>query len=348
MATMLAAYLTGHGGNEVVALGERPVPQRRHGEVLVRMVAGGLNRVDLYMRNSGAGITHSLPQVLGLDGVGIVEDADDDHVLPRGARVILHPGVGCGHCEFCRRGDNVLCTSMKLLGEHRDGTLSGFVCLPASNVFALPEGLSFEDAVSLPVSFLTAWRMIHTKGTLKPWETVLIFGIGGSVSLSALQLAKAMGARAIVTSRDPAKLQRAVELGADHAVNGATQDIARRVLEITGGRGVDMVFENVGEAVWPHAMKSLVRGGRIVTCGATSGEAPSADLRRLFIRQLQVIGSTHGTLAEFADLVSFMADRPFAPVFDSWHGITGIHGALDRLESGRQFGKIGISIGDAA
>ncbi|KAA5614195.1 zinc-binding dehydrogenase [Rhodovastum atsumiense] len=342
---MRAITITGHGGNEVVAIGERPVPVRRRGEVLVKVHGSGLNRVDLYMRDSGAGITHRLPQIMGLDAAGTVVDLDDEErCLSSGQAVVIHPGIGCGRCEFCLRGEHVLCTRMQFLGEHRDGTLADYVCVPAGNVFPMPQALDFIEAAALGVAPVTAWRMVFTKAQLRPWETVLIFGIGGAVSLSALQFAKVIGARVIVTSRDPAKLARAVELGADATIDGAKEDIATRTLELSGGRGVDVVIENVGEAVWPSALKSLVRGGRIVTCGATSGDRPSADLRRLFIRQLQVFGSTHGTFAEFRDLLALCERGLFRPVIDSRLGFVDVHAGLDRLEAGRQFGKIGIEI----
>ena len=342
---MKAVFITGHGGNEVVAIGERPMPVRRPGEVLVRLKAATLNRVDLYMRDSGAGITHQLPQVMGLDGAGIVEAADaDEPWLQPGQAVVLHPGVSCGRCEFCLRGQGVLCTRVSYLGEHRDGTLAEFVSLPARNVFPKPAALDWAEAAALGVNHLTAWRMLFTKAQLKPWETVLIFGVGGGVSLAALQLVRMTGATAIVTSRDDNKLQRALALGADHAINGAKEDIARRVLALTGGRGVDVVFENVGAAVWSSALKSLVRGGRLVTCGATTGDQPGADLRRLFIRQLQVMGSTLGDLGEFADLLRVCERGLIRPVIDRRYGLDDAHAALDRLESGAQFGKLAIEI----
>jgi NADPH:quinone reductase-like Zn-dependent oxidoreductase len=281
---MQAAFITGHGGNEVVRIGERPKPVRQAGHVLVRLHAATLNRVDIYMRDSGAGITHQLPQIMGLDGAGTVEDVDaNDPVLRPGQAVVLHPAIGCARCEFCLRGEVVLCVAVQYLGEHRDGTLAQWVSVPAQNVFPMPAGLSFTEAAALGVNHLTAWRMLFTKAQLKPWETVLIFGIGGGVSLAALQLARLAGAQAIVTSRDPAKLERARLLGADHLIDSSTQDVVKAVLTATKGRGVDVVIENVGAAVWSAAMKSLVRGGRLVTCGATTGDQPPADLRRIFI-----------------------------------------------------------------
>jgi len=342
---MKAVYLTGHGGNEVVAIGQRPRPERQSGEVLVRLHAATLNRVDLYMRDSGAGITHTLPQVMGIDGAGVVEAVDEGHPQLRvGDRVLLYPGVTCGHCEFCARGDEVLCTSMKLLGEHRDGTLAEYISVPARNAVPMPAGWSFEEAAALGVNHLTAWRMLMTQARLRPWETVLIFGIGGGVSLAGLQLAKAMGARVIVTSREHDKLARAQQLGADGVIHSATQDVVKEVMRLTGKRGVDVVFENVGAAVWDSALRSLVRGGRLVTCGATTGDQPGADLRRLFIRQLQVYGSTLGNLAELRDLVQFCARHGLRPVVDRVYPMAQAHEALDRLASGQQFGKLAVQL----
>jgi NADPH:quinone reductase-like Zn-dependent oxidoreductase len=342
---MQAAYLTGHGGNEVVALGERPEPRRRPGEVRVRLKAATVNRVDLYMRDSGAGITHALPQILGVDGAGVIEAVDDgEATLAPGQRVVLYPGLTCGRCEFCRHGEPVLCAAMRLLGEHVDGTWAQFVSVPAANCLPVPEGFDFAEAAALGVNHLTAWRMLFTRAQLKPWETVLVFGIGGGVSLAALQLAKACGARVLVTSRDEAKLERARALGADGTLCSATEDIARRVLALTDGRGVDVVVENVGAAVWPQALKSLVRGGRIVTCGATTGDQPGADLRRVFIRQLQVLGSTLGNPGEFADLLAWCRAGRVRPLIDARYPLAAAREALAHLESGTQFGKIAIEI----
>ncbi|MBK6651574.1 MAG: zinc-binding dehydrogenase [Betaproteobacteria bacterium] len=346
---MKAAYITGHGGNDVVEFGDRPQPRRQAGDVLVRMHAATLNRVDLYMRDSGAGITHALPQIMGLDGAGIVAEVDASETrLAVGQRVVLHPGVSCGRCEFCLRGEGVLCIRIGYLGEHRDGTLADYVSLPARNVFAMPNGMSFAQAAALGVNHLTAWRMLHTKGQLKAWHTVLIFGIGGGVSLAALQLAKLAGARVIVTSRHAGKLDKALALGADHAIDSSRQSVDKQIMALTNGRGVDLVIENVGQAVWASAMRSLVRGGRLVTCGATTGDQPPADLRRIFIRQLQILGSTLGDLHEFADLLALVEATGLRPVIDSDFPLAQIHAALSRLESGEQFGKVAVQISAAA
>lgn len=342
---MKAAFITGHGGNEVVHVGERPEPVRAPGQVRVRLHAATLNRVDLYLRDSGAGIRHRIPQIMGVDGAGVIDEVDADEALLRpGQRVLLYPGIACGRCEFCLRGEEVLCTHYQLIGEHRDGTFAEYIGLPARNLLPLPEGWSFAEGAAVGVNHLTAWRMLVTQARLQPWETVLIFGIGGGVSLAGLQLAKALGARVIVTSRHAGKLERARALGADHVIDTRHEDVAKAALAATGGRGVDVVLENVGEAVWPAAMRSLVRGGRLVTCGATSGDQPGADLRRLFIRQLRVLGSTLGTVNELRELLAFCQRHGVRPLIEQSFALDEVHAALDRLESGEQFGKIALMI----
>ena len=342
---MKAVYLIGHGGNEVVAVGERPAPLRQPGEVLVRMHAATLNRVDLYMRDSGAGITHTLPQTMGLDGAGVIEALDaGDHGLHLGQKVLVYPAVVCGSCEFCQSGEEVLCTRMSLLGEHRDGTLSEYISVPARNLVPMPDGWRFEEAAALGVNHLTAWRMLTSRARLKAGETVLIFGIGGGVSLAGLQLAKAMGAKVFVTSTRREKLDRALALGADAAIHSREQDVVQEVMRLTAKRGVDVVFENVGAAVWDSALRSAVRGGRIVTCGATTGDQPGADLRRVFIRQLQILGSTLGNLEELQQLTRFCAQHGVRPLIERTYALADVHTALDRLASGQQFGKLAVRL----
>ncbi|RBP00239.1 NADPH:quinone reductase-like Zn-dependent oxidoreductase [Roseiarcus fermentans] len=344
---MLAARIHGHGGNDVLKLDDLPIPQRKPGEVLIRMAAGGLNRVDLYMRNSGAGITHRLPITLGLDGAGVVVEADTGSRFRADDAIVIYPGQPCEQCEFCRKGEEVLCTRGKLFGEQVDGTFAEYVAAPGGSVVHKPEALDFVQAASLSVAWLTAWRMVVTKARLGAGETALIFGIGGSVSLAATQIASALGARAIVTSRDPGKLARMTDFGAAETVlDEGGSSVLDQVMALTNRRGVDVVIENVGKAVWPTAMKALVRGGRLVTCGATTGGDPSADLQRLFIRQLTVFGSTLGNRAELSDLIAFIGDKKLTPHIDRTFALADIAAGLDVLESGKQFGKIGLRIGD--
>ncbi|NEW88517.1 NADPH:quinone reductase [Rhodopseudomonas sp. WA056] len=339
---MKAAFMTGHGGNEVIEVGDRPTPQRRPGEVLVRMRAATVNRVDLYMRDSGAGITHSLPQIMGVDGAGVIEEADAPELI--GRRVTLYPGIVCGSCEFCRCGEPVLCAKMSLLGEHRDGTMAEYVSVPAGNALPIPDRLDFAQAAALGVNYLTAWRMLFTKAKLQPGETVLVFGVGGGVSLAAMQIAAAAGARVLATSRSADKLARARALGADAVIDAPADKIPAAVMDLTGGRGADVVIENIGGAMWSAALKSLVRGGRVATCGATIGDQPPADLRRVFIRQLQIFGSTLGNPSELSDLIAWCDAGKLTPPIDLHYPLGDIRAAFDHLESGSQFGKIAIDI----
>jgi NADPH:quinone reductase-like Zn-dependent oxidoreductase len=343
--TMRAARLLRHEGIDGIAIESVAMPERRPGEVLVRLDAACLNRVDLYIAGGGAGITHELPMILGVDGAGeIVECDPGETLLSAGQKVVIYPGLWCGRCEFCRRGDPVLCTRLRLIGEHRDGTFAEYISVPAVNLFPVPSGWTALEAAALPVAGLTAWRMLVTKGQLRPGQTVLIFGIGGGVSLAALQIARALGAETIVTSSSEAKLVRARELGALHTIDHAKEDVLKRVMAITGGRGVDLVVENVGKATWDIAMRAVVRGGCIVTCGATTGGNPSADLQRLFIRQIEVLGSTLGNPGEFADLLKAAERGLFRPVIDAEFSLAEVPEALRRLEQGLQLGKIAIQI----
>ena len=341
---MKAIYINGHGGNDVVHVGDRPTPQRQTGEVLLRMQASTLNQVDLYMRNSGVGITHQLPQTMGIEGFGHVAECDADSGFKVGDAVVIHPSISCGECEFCQRGDDVLCSRISFIGEHRDGAWSEYLAVPERNVLLAPSYLTAIEAAALAVTHLTAWRMLVTQGQLKAGQTVLVFGIGGGVSVAALQLAKAMGARVIVTSRHAHKLERATTMGAELGIHTPNEDVVKSVMAFTGKRGVDLVIENVGEAVWGDAMKSLVRGGRLVTCGATSGDQPLADLRRIFIRQLQILGSTLGNLQEFKDLLAFCEQHHIRPVIDRVFSMAQVHEALDVMSRAEQFGKIALAL----
>ena len=294
-------------GRAGLAVQEHPRPVPRPGEALLRIHAAGLNRVDLYMRDNGAGITHDLPLVLGVECAGVVAEADPASSLKVGQKAVLYSNAFCGHCRYCLAGDQPLCLRSRIMGEHRDGTFADYIAMPSECFFTLPDDTDLVAAGALMVCHLTAWRMLFGKRALRPGETVLIVGIGGGVAVAALQLALRAGARVLVTSSSDAKIARALALGASAGVNYRTEKVAQRVLALTGGEGVDMVIDSVGEASWADSLRALRRGGRLVTCGATTGGNPSADLQRMFIRQLEVYGSTGGSIEEFRQLVATMA-----------------------------------------
>mgnify|MGYP003649772578 CR=1 FL=1 len=342
---MRAVYLKSHGQADSLLLGERPLPQPGPGQVRVAIAYAGFNHVDLYMRDSGAGITHELPLILGVDGAGTV-DAVGDGVSQwqQGDKVVIYPAQSCGHCEFCRRGEQMLCLTCKIVGEHIDGCFAEYVCVDAAMLFPVADHVSLQTAAVLPTAYLTAWRMVMTQARVAVGETVLVHGIGGGVALASLQLARLAGARVIVTSGADDKLAQATKLGAEAMVNYRNDKVVEAVMDFTDGRGVDVVIDNVGDATWGSSLRSLRRGGKIVTCGATTGAHPSADLQRVFVRQLQIIGSTLGNQDEFRALLAAVAEGQIEPVIDRVFDFDMAEEALKFLGEARQCGKLLLKI----
>jgi NADPH:quinone reductase-like Zn-dependent oxidoreductase len=331
-------------GREGLKVREFPRPVSQPGEALLRVHAVGLNRVDLYMRDSGAGITHALPIVQGVEAAGVVAEAPAGCGLTVGQKAILFSNAFCGECRYCRAGDQTLCTRPAIMGEHRHGTLAEYIAMPVKCFFALPDDADLVSAGALMVAHLTAWRMLFGKRALVPGETVLIVGIGGGVAVAALQLALLGGARVIVTSSSDAKIDRALAMGASAGVNYRTERVADRVLALSHGEGVDMVLDSSGEKSWSDSLRSLRRGGRLVTCGATTGSNPGADLQRIFIRQLEIYGSTGGNQDEFRHVIAMFARGAIAPVIDRRFTLDQVGEAFDCLQRGEQFGKLVVTI----
>jgi NADPH:quinone reductase-like Zn-dependent oxidoreductase len=319
------------GGPEVLVLEEAPDPEPGPGEVLVRLRASALNHLDVWIRKGLPSVPK--PRILGADGAGVVEalGAGVSGFEP-GERVVLNPGIEAG-------GGRI-----HVIGEHGDGTNAELIAVPATNVHPIPEGLGFEEAAAFPLVFETAYRMLVTRAALREGEWVLAWGIGGGVSTAALAIAKALGARVLVTSSSDAKLERARELGADAVVNHATGDVKAAVQEATEGRGIDVVIENVGEATWATSLQVAAPGGRITVCGATSGPNPPAALHRIWWKQLSILGSTMGTAEDFAGAYELVASGRALPVVDSVFPLEEIRAAHERLEAGEQLGKIVLTI----
>ena len=328
-------------GADGVSWRDFPDPTPAPAESVLRVAASSLNRVDLYMRDNGAGITHSLPQVMGVEAAGEVVEAALGSGLTPGMKAILYPDAFCGKCRYCLAGDQPLCESVKIMGEHRYGGFADYVAMPSSCFFPLPEDADLVAAGALMTGHLTAWRMLFGKKPLQPGESVLIVGIGGGVAVACLQLAKMVGARVFVTSSSDAKIARAVEKGAQGGVNYRNDRVSKAVVEMSGG-GVDMVIDSVGEASWAESLKSLRRGGRLITCGATTGSNPPADLQRVFIRQLSIYGSTGGSVGEFRQLLDVFNRGLVKPCVDSTFRMADIRAAFDRLGSGSHFGKVSL------
>ena len=298
------------------------------------------------MRDGIPGVPVAFPHVPGADGAGVVEALGPGVTGPApGTRVVLQPGLSCGTCEFCLAGERSLCVRYRILGEHLPGTFAEKIAVPASNVYPAPAGLDAEKAAAFPLAALTAWRMLVTRAALRPGETVLIHGVGGGVSTFALQIAKLCGAsRVIVTSSSAAKRARALELGADEAIDYTATDVGKAVREMTGKRGVDVVVDSVGASTWKHSLTAAAKKGRIVTCGATSGPAPQENINVIFWKQLSILGSTMGTDAEFTAMLAAVEAGRLEPVVDTVFPLGDVRKAYERMASGEAFGKIVLKV----
>lgn len=343
---MRALTLTATGGLAHLSLQVRPDPVPVTPEdVLVRIHTAALNRLDLWVVDGLPGIRYQFPHILGADGAGVVVSTGPAaQGLAAGDRVMINPGVSCGSCEWCQSGDQPLCSSFGVLGEHLPGTIAEYVVVPARNLVPVPAGFSWAEAAAFPLATLTAWRMLMTRARLQPGETVLIWGIGGGVALAALAVAKLAGARAIVTSRSQEKLARARVLGADHALHHSGQDLAKEVRALTGRRGADVVVDTVGVETWEQSLRCLARKGRLVTCGATSGPIVSTDVRKLFWYQWSIMGSTMGSDAEFAAIARLAEQGRLRPELDRSYPLVEAEAAFARLSRGEQLGKIVIEV----
>ncbi len=332
-----------HGGPEVLRGEEIDPPEIRADEALVRVKASGLNHLDLWVRRGVPGHPFPLPLIPGCDIAGVVEEAGDlVEGFPPGTKVIVSPGFSCGRCLECLSGRHSLCRDYGIFGETRDGGNAEFVAVPGVNLIPLPGNLDFVAAAAVPLVFLTAWHMLVTRGGVKPGDVVLVHAGGSGVGSAAIQIAKLFGAEVITTASTEEKLAKAAELGADHLIDYTKRDFAREVRALTGKRGADIVFEHTGEATWEGSLRSVARGGKIVTCGATSGFRAVSDLRVVFFKQVSILGSTMGSYGEVLEVVSHVAAGRLRPVVDRTFPLSEVAEAHRYVESRRQFGKVVI------
>jgi NADPH:quinone reductase-like Zn-dependent oxidoreductase len=322
---------------------EDPTPAA--GEVVVQVQAAALNHLDLWTLSGDVDIPIEFPFVLGADGAGTVQAAGDG--VPEslvGQRVVINPAISCRDCESCRRGEQSQCFFFQMLGEHRSGTLAEKVVLPAANVYPIPDHLPFAEAAALGVTFITAYRMLFTKGGLRPGEWVLITGIGGGLALSVLQLARATAGRIFVTSSSQVKLERAFALGAHEGIDYLKQDVGKTVRGLTAKRGVDLVVDSAGGDTIDGSMRALRPGGRLVTAGATAGRYSKVDMRRLFALQLSLIGSTMGSDEDVRNMLRMVEGAQLTPIIDRTFTLDEGPDALGYLASGERFGKVVVSL----
>ncbi|HEX2635940.1 MAG TPA: zinc-binding dehydrogenase [Gemmatimonadales bacterium] len=343
---MRALALDAVGGLEHLAVHELPRPElSTPHDVRVRVHAAALNRLDLFVADGLPGVALTFPHIVGADGAGIVDAVGSGVWQVRlGDRVMWNPGLSCGRCAECLAGEESLCGSFRVLGEHRSGTAADYVVLPAENLALVPTGMPWAEAAAFSLATLTAWRMLTTRSALQAGETVLIWGIGGGVSMAALQVAHLLGARAIVTSASDAKLEVARSRGAAETINHASADVVAEVRRLTGGLGADVVVDSIGEARWQESLRALRRGGRLTVCGATTGPAVALDLRRLFWRQWSLLGSTLGSRREYAEIVRLAHQGRLWPVVDQVVPFADGPAALARLRRGEQLGKLVIEV----
>jgi NADPH:quinone reductase-like Zn-dependent oxidoreductase len=319
---MKAIRIHEDGGPEVLRYEEAPDPEPGPDDVLIRLRAASLNRLDLWVRRGLPSVPK--PRILGADGAGVDE---------AGRRVVINPGL--------EHGDRIT-----VIGEHTDGTHAELIAVPASNVYPIPDALSFEEAAAFPLVFETVYRMLVTRAGLREGEWVLVWGAGSGIGSAALVIAKALGARVIATSSSDDKLERGRELGADAVVNHESGDVLKAVKEATGGPGVDLVVEHVGEATWQTSLQAARAHGRVAVCGATTGPNPKASLHRVWWKQLTILGSTMGTKADFEGAYDLVASGRAKPVIDSVFPLADARAAHERMESGEHFGKIVLRIPD--
>ena len=342
---MKAIVFEKHGGPEVLRYTDAPEPELGSGEVLIRVHACALNHLDLWVRAGIPGVPFPLPHIPGSDVAGVVAKiAPNVTTVKPGQKILLAPGVSCGKCAACLAGRDNQCPQFTNLGYLIDGGCAEFVRCPEMNCFPYPETLSFEQAAAVPLVFQTAWHMLLTRAQLQPAEEVLILGAGSGVGSAAIQIAKMFGCRVIATGGNEAKLAKARELGAHEVINHNTQRIKDEVRRLTGKRGVEVVFEHVGTATWDDSVASLARGGRLVTCGATTGYDANVDLRFLFSRQLSLLGSYMGTKSELQTVMKLVAAGKLKPIVDRVFPLAEAATAHAYLESSSQFGKVVLKV----
>lgn len=339
---MKAVRFHEHGGLEKLQVEDIPIPEIGPGELLIRVKACALNHLDIWIRQGIPAYQIPLPHVSGCDISGVIEQINEpnEQGLFMGQSVFVSPGLSCWHCEQCLGGQDNLCSSYQILGAQVEGGYAEYVKVPISNVFSMPPSLTFEEAAAFPLVGVTAWHMVVTLAKVRSAETVLVVGAGSGVGAMAVQIARLLGARVFTTVGSKEKVAKAQSLGAEAIINHVNEDIEKRVRHLTGGRGVDVVIEHVGEKVWDQCIRMLARGGRLVTCGATTGGQVKVDARVLFSRQLTLMGSYMGTRAEFLEATKMVGLGKLHPVVDCVMPLSEARNAQERLLSRKNFGKV--------
>lgn len=339
---MRAVRIHEHGAVDVLRY-ETELPDLQPGsrEVLIRIHACALNRLDLWVRNGIPAYQTSLPHILGSDIAGeIVEVGMSVRNWHIGDQVILNPVVSCGTCQYCKTGRDNLCEIVQVLGAHRAGGYADYIVVPERNLHAKPKNLSFEEAAAVPLVFLTAWHMLIKRARMLPGEWVLVMGASSGVGSAAIQIAKMLGALVIATAGSEEKMERARQIGADEVVNHYDPEWHKHIIEKSEGSRMDIIIEHIGEAVFERCVKLLGKGGRLITCGATTGAKGNIDLRYVYSRELEIHGSYIGTNAEMKKLLEYVSRGKLTPVVDSVFPLEEAASAQEKMENRDFFGKI--------
>ena len=342
---MKALRIHEHGGPDVLKLEQIDPPRPGSGEVTVQVKACAMNHLDLWIRNGLPEWHIAMPHILGSDMAGVVSEVGEGvSGVSSGDEVVVQPGLSCGHCLRCLQGRDNECLKYVVFGAHVDGGYTEMLSVPRVNLLPKPKSLSFEESASVLLVFLTAWHMLVERARLRPGEDVLVLAAGSGVGIAAIQIAKLWGARVIATASTEAKLDKARELGADEVINYREKDFSAEVKRLTDKKGVDIVIEHVGAESFAASLRSLARGGRLVTCGATSGPKIEADLRHIFARHLSILGSFMGGKPELSELLPLFDAGKLRPVVDRVFPLEEASDAHRRMENREQFGKIVLRI----
>ncbi len=342
---MRAVRMHRHGGPEVLQVDQFDMPQPAAGEALVRIRAAALNHLDLWLRKGLRGIP--LPLIMGSDAAGVIEKINGDEQqseFQAGDEVILAPYRCCGACDFCLNDKENFCAKYQIAGEQIQGYLADYVTIPLRYLLPRPKNIGWEAAAAFPLAYMTAWHMLHRKAQVGIDDRILVWGASSGVGSAAIQIAKAAGALVITTAGNDKKLEFGLKIGADHVINYQNENVGLRTLEITGGDGVDIIIEHVGAASWPHSLRALKRGGKIVTCGATTGAEVRIDLRHLFIKHQQILGSTMGDMQDLRSLLGLIEKEKIIPVYSHVLPLEEIREAHKILENGENMGKIVLNL----
>jgi 2-desacetyl-2-hydroxyethyl bacteriochlorophyllide A dehydrogenase len=338
---MKAVVFHEYGEPDKLVYEEVRTPLPDEDEVLIRVKACSINHVDILVRKGIPAYKTIFPHISGCDVAGLVEAVGRNvSGINRGEKVFVSPGLSCFRCAYCLSGQDNMCITYKILGAHTNGGYAEFVIVPAINVLTMPGTLSFEEAASFPLAFMTAWHMLITRAELKAGQEVLVLAAGSGIGVAAIQIAKLAGAWVVAVAGRDEKLEKAKALGADEVINYRREDFSNKIREFTGGKGVDVVFEHVGPETWEKSLTSLAKNGKLVTCGATSGPEAKTDIRYIFSRQLSILGSMMGTRSDLLEVTKLMEIGKLKAVIDSVFPLKEARKAQERMLERSNFGKL--------